>query len=87
MRKKTILSALQSGAKTPVELYDLCRCDPYDFARVLTELSDAEKIERRIIIPNHDTVYRSITLVPNELLQNLPYANIRVEYRLTNKTH
>jgi hypothetical protein len=87
MRKKTILSALQSGAKTPVELYDLCRCDPYDFARTLTELSDSEKIERRIIIPNHDTVYRSITLVPAELIQNIPYTAIRVEYRLTNKTY
>jgi hypothetical protein len=85
--RKIILSALKSGAKTPVELYDLCRCDPYDFARVLTELSDAEKIERRIIIPDHSTVYRSITLVPNELLQNLQYADIRVEYRLTDKTH
>ena len=85
--RKIILSALKSGAKTPVELYDLCRCDPYDFARVLTELSDTEKIERRIIIPNHNTVYRSITLVPNELLKNLQYADIRVEYRLTDKTH
>lgn len=85
--RKIILSALATGAKTPIELYDLCRCDPYDFARVLTELSDAEKIERRIIIPNHDRIYRSLTLVPDNLLQNILYSDIRVEYRLTNKTH
>lgn len=85
--RKLILSALQEGAKTPIELFDLCNCtDPYDFARALTELSDSKKIERRVIIPNHDTVYRSITLVPNELLHNLPYTNIRVEYRLTINT-
>ena len=85
--RKIILSALQSGAKTPVELYDLCRCDPYDFARVLTELSDSEKIERRIIIPNHDQIYRSLTLVPDNALNGLPWQSIRIEYRLTNKTH
>ena len=83
--RKLILSELQTGAKTPVELYNLCKfTDPYDFARALTELADAKKIERRVIIPNHDTVYRSITLVPDELLHNLPYTSIRVEYRLTN---
>lgn len=87
MRKKTILSALQSGAKTPVELYDLCRCDPYDFARTLTELSDAEQIERRIIIPNHDNVYHSLTLVPDGVINGLPWNAIRIEYRLTNNTH
>ena len=85
--RKIILSALKSGAKTPVELYDLCRCDPYDFARVLTELSDAEKIERRIIIPNHNQIYHSLTLVPNNALDGLPWNAIRIEYRLTNKTH
>ena len=85
--RKIILSALQSGAKTPIELYDLCRCDPYDFARVLTELSDAEKIERRIIIPNHNQIYHSLTLVPKNTLSGLPWNAIRIEYRLTNKTH
>jgi hypothetical protein len=85
--RKIILSALQSGAKTPIELYDLCRCDPYDFARVLTELSDAEKIERRIIIPNHTQIYHSLTLVPGTVLKGLPWQAIRIEYRLTNKTH
>ena len=85
--RKIILSALTTGAKTPIELYDLCRCDPYDFARVLTELSDAEKIERRIIIPNHDQIYRSLTLVPDNALNGLPWQAIRIEYRLTNKKH
>ena len=86
--RKLILSALQNGAKTPIELFNICKfTDPYDFARALTELSDSKKIERRVIIPNHDTVYRSITLVPDELLQNILYSDIRVEYRLTTKTH
>ena len=85
--RKIILSALQSGAKTPIELYDLCRCDPYDFARILTELADSEKIERRIIIPNHDQIYHSLTLVPNEVINGLPWNAIRIEYRLTNKKH
>jgi hypothetical protein len=85
--QKIILSALQSGAKTPIELYDLCRCDPYDFARMLTDLADSEKIERRIIIPNHDQIYRSLTLIPNNLIDGLPWDAIRIEYRLTNKTH
>jgi len=85
--QKIILSALQSGAKTPIELYDLCRCDPYDFARMLTDLADAEKIERRIIIPNHDQVYRSLTLIPNNVINGMPWDAIRIEYRLTNKTH
>jgi hypothetical protein len=84
---KIILSALKSGAKTPIELYDLCRCDPYDFAKMLTELADSEKIERRIIIPNHDQVYRSLTLIPNNVIDGLPWDAIRIEYRLTNKTH
>jgi hypothetical protein len=85
--QKIILSALQSGAKTPIELYDLCRCDPYDFARMLTDLADSEKIERRIIIPNHDQIYRSLTLIPNNVINGLPWDSIRIEYRLTNKTH
>jgi len=85
--QKIILSALKSGAKTPIELYDLCRCDPYDFARMLTDLADSEKIERRIIIPNHDQIYRSLTLIPNNLIGGLPWDAIRIEYRLTNKTH
>jgi hypothetical protein len=85
--QKIILSALQSGAKTPIELYDLCRCDPYDFARMLTDLADSEKIERRIIIPNHDQIYRSLTLIPNNVIDGLPWDAIRIEYRLTNKTH
>jgi hypothetical protein len=85
--QKIILSALQSGAKTPIELYDLCRCDPYDFARMLTDLADSEKIERRIIIPNHDQVYRSLTLIPNNVINGMPWDAIRIEYRLTNKTH
>jgi hypothetical protein len=85
--QKIILSALQSGAKTPIELYDLCRCDPYDFARMLTDLADSEKIERRIIIPNHDQIYRSLTLIPNNVINGLPWDAIRIEYRLTNKTH
>jgi hypothetical protein len=85
--QKIILSALQSGAKTPIELYDLCRCDPYDFARMLTDLADSEKIERRIIIPNHDQIYRSLTLIPNNVIDVLPWDAIRIEYRLTNKTH
>ena len=82
--RKTILSALATGAKTPVELFDLCKFkDPIDFAKTLTELSDAKKIERRIIIPNHEKIYRSITLVPDTLLTDLPWQAIRVEYRLT----
>ena len=85
--RKIILSALSTGAKTPIELYDLCRCDPYDFARVLTDLSDAEKIERRIIIPNHTQIYHSLTLIPNNALNGLLWQDIRIEYRLTNKTH
>jgi hypothetical protein len=85
--QKIILSALQSGAKTPIELYDLCRCDPYDFARMLTDLADSEKIERRIIIPNHDQIYRSLTVIPNNVIDGLPWDAIRIEYRLTNKTH
>jgi hypothetical protein len=85
--RKIILSALESGAKTPIELYDLCRCDPYDFARMLTDLSDAEKIERRITIPNHDQVYRSLTLIPNNVIDGLPWDAIRIEYRLTKNTH
>jgi hypothetical protein len=85
--REIILKALKTGPKTPIELYDLCKCDPYDFARMLTELSDRDKIERRVIIPNHDKIYRSITLVPQFLLQDLPIQAIRVEYRLTNKTH
>lgn len=85
--REIILKALKTGPKTPIELYDLCKCDPYDFARMLTELSDREKIERRVIIPNHDEVYHSVTLVPNFLLRELPWQAIRVEYRLTNKTH
>ena len=85
--QKIILSALQSGAKTPIELYDLCRCDPYDFARMLTDLADSEKIERRIIIPNHDQIYRSLTLIPNNVIDGLPWDAILIEYRLTTKTH
>jgi len=84
---KIILSALKSGAKTPIELYDLCRCDPYDFAKMLTELADSEKIERRIIIPNHDQVYRSLTLIPNNVISGLPWNAIRIEYRLTKNIH
>ena len=44
--RKLILSALQNGAKTPIELFNICKfTDPYDFARALTELSDSKKIE------------------------------------------
>jgi hypothetical protein len=54
---------------------------------MLTDLADSEKIERRIIIPNHDQIYRSLTVIPNNVIDGLPWDAIRIEYRLTNKTH
>jgi DNA-binding HxlR family transcriptional regulator len=82
--KKLILSVLETGPKTPIELFNLCKfTDPYVFARTITELTISKKIQRNVIIPNHPTVYHSITAVPNKLFENLSWEDIRVEYHLT----
>ena len=84
--KKLILSVLESGPKTPIEMFNLCKFrDPYVFAQIVTELTKSKKIERRITLPNHSTVYHSITIIPDDLIKKLKWEDIRVEYHLTIK--